>query len=354
MAAQFRELLRLDLSAIDLRKGVMGLGAILAFGIFVAIFGQVGMVAAMAMLFVILADRPGSLRDRGIGVLIITVFGAVISLVGIWAGPEHVLVASLLTFVVVLLATLAAGFGPAMAVRGMLLSVWTVVAISLAGEQETAIQLAIAFAGGGAIAAAVIWARTRALPEPDLVEEAEAATHTVEEILRSPLGWFAPLRAAAAGIAMLAGASLFPQHPIWAALTVILVMKPRAGETVGAGLLRTLGTVLGVAVAEVLISVSDGDRTVALIGFMVAAFGMTALQRVNYAVFVAFLTALLVLSGQLATGTGEATAADRLFATLLGAVIAFIAIAVGRVLRGKPVVASEPDPPEGDDDPVPG
>jgi hypothetical protein len=81
---------------------------------------------------------------------------------------------------------------------------------------------------------------------------------------------------------------------------------------------------------------------------------MTALQKVNYAVFVACLTALLVLFDQLATGTGEATAADRLSATLLGAAIAFIAIAIGRVLRGQPVVAAEPGPAEDDDDPVPG
>jgi hypothetical protein len=354
MAAQLRELLRLDLEAVDLHKGLTGLASILAFGIFMAIFGNIGMVAALATLFVILADHPGPLRDRGIGVLIMTVVGSLIALIGVWAGLQHVIVAALLTFVVVALATLAAGFGAALAARGMLLSVWAVVAISLAGETETALQLAIAFAGGGLIAAAVIWLRARAMPEPSLEVETEAAAHTFEEIVRSPLGWFALLRAAAAGLAMWLGAVLFPEHAIWAALTVILVMKPRAGETMASGLLRTIGTLVGVLVAEAIIVVNGGEAVVVLVGFLFAAFGMAALQKVNYAIFVACLTALLVLSDQLASGTGEATATDRLLATLLGAAIAFIAIGIGRAILGRPVAGTESEPPAEDEDQAPG
>ena len=354
MAAQFRELLRLDLSAIDLHKGLMGLGAILAFGLFVAVFGTVGMVAALAVLFVVLADQPGTLRDHGTGVLVLTAAGTVIALIGVWAGSEHVLVSAALTFVVVLLATLSAGLGPAMLVRGMLLSVWAVLAISLAGETENAFQTAVAFAGGGLIAAGIIWLRTRALPEPSLETEAVTAARSIEGIIRSPLGWFALLRAAAAGLALWLGTLVFPGHTIWAALTVILVMKPRAGETIAAGLLRTVGTILGVIVAEVLIALTDGDQTMAFVGFMVAAFAMAALQKVNYAVFVACLTALLVLADQLARGTGDATAADRLFATLLGAGVAFIAIAIGRLVLGRPIAGGEPAPAEEHEDQTPG
>ena len=354
MAAHLRELLRLDLDAIDLHKGVMGLGAILASGIFVALLGNIGMVAALAVLFGVLADQPGSLRDHGLGVLIITALGTVIALIGIWAGPEHILVSTLLTFVVVLLATLAAGLGAPMAVRGLLLSVWAVLAISLAGEQESAFQLAVAFAGGGLIAAAIIWLRSRALPEPSLEDEAVQASRTVEQIVRSPLGWFALLRAGAAGIALWLGATLFPEHVIWASLTVILVMKPRAGQTLAAGLLRTIGTVLGVIVAEVLIAVSGGEQIIVLVGFLVAAFATTALQTVNYAVFVACLTALLVLADQLAAGTGEATAIDRLLATLLGAGLAIVAIIIGRLLMGQSIAGTEQGPETEGDDQVPG
>ncbi len=344
MTAQLRELLRLDLDAVDLHKGLTGLLSILAFGLFVGIFGSIGMVAALATLFVIMADQPGPLRDRVMGVLIMTVAGSLIALVGIRAGPEHVIAASILTLVVVALATLVAGLGSVYALRGLLLAVWAVVAISLAGETETAVQLAVAFAGGGLFAAVIIWLRTRAEPAPSIEEEARVSERDLAAIIRSPLGWFALLRAAAAGIAMWLGASLFPEHAIWAALTVILVMKPRAGETTVSGLLRTIGTLLGVIAAEALIAVSGGETVIVLIGFLLAAFGMAALQKVNYAVFVACLTALLVLSDQLASGTGEATATDRLLATMLGAGIAFLAIGIGRVLLGRPVASVEPDP----------
>jgi len=212
----------------------------------------------------------------------------------------------------------------------------------------------MAFAGGGLIAAGVLWLQTRARPEPSIEAETTAAAHTVEEIIRSPLGWFALLRATAAGLALLLGGVLFPEHASWAALTVILVMKPKAGETVASGLLRTIGTLTGVIVAEAVILVSGGEAIVVTVGFMVFAFGMAALHKVNYAVFVACLTGVLVLSDQLASGTGESTASDRLLATLLGAAIAFIGIGLGRMLLGRPVIGGEVDQPAEDEDQTPG
>ena len=207
---------------------------------------------------------------------------------------------------------------------------------------------------GGLIAAGIIWLRTRALPEPTLETEALEAARSIKEVVRSPLGWFALLRAAAAGIALWWGTALFPDHTIWAALTVILVMKPRAGETIAAGLLRTLGTVLGVIVAELIIALSGGEQAVTFVGFLLAAFAMAALHKVNYAVFVACLTALLVLADQLATGTGEATATDRLWATLLGAAMAFIAIGLGRLLMGRTILGDDPVQPAEGVDQTPG
>jgi uncharacterized membrane protein YccC len=350
-----RELLRLDRDAVDLRKGVTGLASLVAFGFFVALFGDIGLVAGLATVFVILADQPGPPRARGLSIAVMTVAGSLIGLIGVWAGPAHIAAAAALTFVVVAVATLAAGLGAAYALRGMLLTVWTVLAISLAGETEAALQLALAFAGGGLIAAGVIWLRSRIDPEPSLEGQATATARSVGEIIRSPLGWFALVRATAAAVAQWLGAALFPDHAIWASLTVILVMKPKAGETMATGLLRTIGTLLGVLGAEAVILVGGDQVLVLLIGFLLAAFGMAALQKVNYAVFVACLTAMLVLVDQLARGTGEATASDRLLATLLGAVLAFGGIGLGRLLLGRPLITAQPDPPPAEhEDQTPG
>jgi hypothetical protein len=350
MLAQLRDLLRLDLGAVDLRKGLTGLVAIIVFAVFVTIFGDIGMVAAMAALFVIMADGPGPLRDRAVGVLIMTVFGSLIALVGIWAGAEHIWAATLLTFVVTAVATLAAGLGASAATRGLLLSIWAVLAISFAGDTDSAIQLAVAFTAGGIVAAFLIWLRSRMRPGPSVGADTSGATRTLDEIVHSSLGWFSLLRATAAALSMALGVWLFPDHAIWAALTVLLVMKPKAGEAVAAGLLRTIGTLLGVLAAEAVLGLSGGDDAILIVGFMVAAFGMTALKNVNYAIFVACLTAVLVLSQELVGASGDVAASERLFATILGSVIAFIALGIGRWIIGRHVVG----PSGADEDQTPG
>jgi len=359
MLAQLRTLLTLDLDAIDVRKGVMGVVAIGIVVIFVAIFGTVGMTAGLAALFVIMADQPGSLRDRSLAIVLTTVLGALIALVAVWAGTSHVWVATLLTFVVTGVATLVSGFGPGAAVRGLLLSIWAIVALTFGGDTESAVQLAVAFALGGVIAAGIIWLRDRALPEPSAEVEVKAATRTLGDLARSPLGWFSLLRASAAALAMALGALLFPEHAIWAALTVMLVMKPKAGEAVAAGVLRTLGTLAGVVAAEVVLDISNGQDAVIIIGFLIAAFGMAAFKKVNYAIFVLFLTALLVLSQALIGESADTAATDRLLATIIGAVIAFIGIGVGRwaLARSTEDGGGAPDPTTdelGDMDTTPG
>jgi hypothetical protein len=344
MRDDLQELLTLDLQAVDLPKGLTGLVVVLIAAVFVGIFGTIGMVLGLAALFVLMADSPGPTRDRAIGILVMTLAGSLIALVGIWAGREHVWIASLLTFVVVLVATIGAGYGTSMATRGLLLSIWAVVALSLSGEQETALQLALAFAAGGVVAFIIIFFRARALGdapiEAELEAQAEQVSRTLKQIVRSPLGLFALLRATTAGLAMALGATLFPDHAIWAALTVLLVMRAKATDTVGVGILRTLGTLLGVIAAEVVLIAAGGEDSFVIIGLLASAFAMFALQKVNYAVFVAFLTAVLVFSQELAAPTtGGSTATVRLLATVLGASLSLIAIGIGQrlVRRHSPV-----------------
>jgi uncharacterized membrane protein YccC len=356
--AQLRGLLKLDLDAIDPRSGLTVLIAIAIAIALVLAFGTAGMAAGLAMLFAILADQPGPLRARALGVAVMTVGGAAIAFVALWAGTELAWAALLLTFVVTAIGTLVAGYGPSAAVRGLLLAVWAVVALSLGGELDLAISLTVAFAVGGLIAALIIWLRSRAVPEPSLEDQVEVASQSLGQLVRSPLGWFSLLRAAATTLALALGIVLFDAHPIWAALTVLIVMRPKAGETVVVGVLRTVGTLVGIIAAEAVLLVAGTGDAVLLLGFLVAGFGMGALAKVNYAVMVAFLTALLVFASELLAGAGESAAVDRLLATIMGAVIAFAAIGIGRwiMTRGSSVdpttgAAAGPDEQTGD---VPG
>jgi len=324
----------------------------------VVALGTAGMAAGRAMLFTILADQPGRLRARALGVATMTLGGSAIALVALWAGTELTWVALLLTFVATALGTLVAGYGPAAAIRGLLLAVWAVVALSIGGELDLAMRLTVAFAVGGLIAALIIWLRARTLAEPPMEEQVEVASQALGQLVRSPLGWFSVLRAAATTLALAIGIALFPAHPIWAALTVLIVLRPKAGDTVAVGVLRTLGTLLGILGAETAIVIAGGDEPILFLGLVVASFGMGAFAKVNYAVMVAFLTALLVLASELLADAGESAAVDRLLATIVGAVLAFITLGIGRWILTRRARAhqttGETDVPAGPEDGVPG
>jgi uncharacterized membrane protein YccC len=109
-------------------------------------------------------------------------------------------------------------------------------------------------------------------------------------------------------------------------------MRPKAGEALTAGVLRTVGTLGGVVAAEAVVYLAGGAGAVLFAAFMIAAFAMVALKRVNYAVFVLFLTAAIILSEALLGENTEAAATQRLVATVLGAAIAFIGIGLGRAI----------------------
>jgi hypothetical protein len=332
MTGRLKTLLALDLTKIDVRRGLSGSVAVLVTIVFVLVFGAIGVTVGIAALFVIAADQPGPVRERWIGVLVISLVGSFIALVAVWAGIEHIWVATLLTFTITAAATLTAGFGHVAAIRGLLLSLWAVLAFGLAGDGETALALAVAFLAGGAIAAVILWVASRGPDGPSIEVEAEAAARTVGEVVHSPMGWFALLRAGAVSIATALGIVLFPEHAMWPALTVLLVMRPKAGEAVEAGVRRTFGTLAGVIVAEAVVAVAGGSEMAIFLAFMLAAFAMVALKQVNYWVFVFFLTAVLVLSEVLVGGDAEAAGAQRFVATVLGAAIAFIGIGLGHMI----------------------
>ena len=124
----------------------------------------------------------------------------------------------------------------------------------------------------------------------------------------------------------------FPEHPAWPALTVLLVMTSKPGEAIGAGLLRSFGTLLGVLAAELVVGIAGGTEAILLLFFLLAAFGMFAFKNVAYWVYVLFLTGVLILMPALVGADASAAASDRLMATVLGAAIAFVGIGVGRLV----------------------
>ena len=96
------------------------------------------------------------------------------------------------------------------------------------------------------------------------------------------------------------------------------------------GLRKIIGRSSTLALAVV--AVAGGSELVILGAFMLAAFAMVALKRVNYWVFVLFLTAVIILSEALLGENAGAAATQRLIATILGAAIAFLGIGMGLLI----------------------
>ena len=243
---------------------------------------------------------------------------------------EHLGIITLVAMGITALGTLTSAFGRAVAVRGLILSLWAVIVLSFAGLDEPAFALAGSFLVGGLVATAILWITARNAPGE--AAETEVVSRSLDKLVHSPLAAYALVRAAAVGVAIVLGVTWFPQHPIWPALTVLLVMRPKLGEAVETGVLRTVGTLGGVLLAEAVVLIAGDRELIILAAFALSAFAMAALHKANYVLFVLFVTVLIILAGALLGGDVDTAATQRIAATILGAIIALVGIAVERVV----------------------
>jgi uncharacterized membrane protein YccC len=199
--------------------------------------------------------------------------------------------------------------------------------ISLSRGVERPIELSLAFLGGGLLAGIGIAVRGWFADVDDEGDLLPPMSVVFAE-MRTPLGRFAVVRGLAAGVATYLGVLLFPEFPVWVVIAVLIILREERGATIDIGVLRTLGTLLGVAVASGVLVILGEYGLAVIAAFLFSGFAMIALQKVNYAVFSLFLTAMLVfalhVSGEDALEGGIA----RLLATLLGVAIAFGGILV--------------------------
>lgn len=325
---------KLDWSRINLRGGLTTVVVVIAVALILIVFGVLGIAVGVAALFVMIADQPGTLRYRVSGVLRFTLLGSLLAFGGAWAGTSHLLIASLLMFVIVYLATVAVALGKPAAVRGLLLAIWSVLALSLSGSVEAPLDLAGAFLVGGVLAGLVVLAHGLITDVGESADQPERRliAGLVEQV-RTPLGRFAVVRGAASGVATYLGILLFPDYPIWAVISVIVILREEREATVSVGVLRTVGTLLGVALTSLVLMAIGDSQTVVTIAFLAAGFLMMALQKVNYAVFTLFLTAMLVLALHVEGSDAVEGGLARFLATLLGAGIAFVALWAGSRTR---------------------
>ncbi|MGR7023005.1 FUSC family protein [Geodermatophilus sp. URMC 62] len=114
------------------------------------------------------------------------------------------------------------------------------------------------------------------------------------------------------------------ERPYWVLLTVAIVLKPDFGSVFTRAVQRGAGTLLGVLIGSLLLSVLPGDAWVVLA--MVVAVGLLPWARgANFGLFSVFQTPVIILLLDLAVPGGPGLVGARLVDTLIGCGIVLVA-----------------------------
>ncbi|MFE5867767.1 FUSC family protein [Streptomyces roseifaciens] len=144
----------------------------------------------------------------------------------------------------------------------------------------------------------------------------------------SPVGRHAVRSAAVVLAGYAAGTALPWGHAYWAPMTSVMVMRPDFGQTYSRGVARFAGTVVGVAVAGVLMALTHPGPWVCA-GLSVVCVGlMYLLMRTGYSVTSACITAYVVFLLGIAGEGWSQTVEARVALTLLGGLLAMAAYAL--------------------------
>ncbi len=114
------------------------------------------------------------------------------------------------------------------------------------------------------------------------------------------------------------------ERPYWVLLTVAIVLKPDFGSVFTRAVQRGAGTLLGVLVGSLLLSVLPGDAWVVL-AIAVAAGLLPWARGANYGLFSVFQTPVIILLLDLAVPGGPGLVGARLVDTLIGCAIVLVA-----------------------------
>jgi hypothetical protein len=339
------DIVRIDWDQVRLRRAASGLVSMLVVLAFIGAIDDVLFAALMATLFVTAAGGGGSMRQRLPGMIEFTVAGAALgglAFLSAESPPTVALVLGIATY----LGTLAAAAGPAGAKAGLYLTIWPLFALMMGSADTEPWTVSVAFLVGGAVAIGVTAIRLHVANQDaptdevhDQLDQVPGASfgRRVMHAATSPIGIFAVVRTVAVIAAALLGFWWFSSYPLWVAITVIVVVKPSANQSASTAVQRTLGTAMGVALAVLIAQVLPKSDIAVGVAFLTSGFLMVAFNNANYTLFAAFLTSMLVFGQQLVQADAFEAGWERLLATLVGALIAIIATAIGAGLKRRHV-----------------
>lgn len=345
------DIVRVDWEQVRFRRAASGLLSMLAVVVFIGSVRDVIFAALMATLFVTAAGGDGTMSQRLPGMVRFSVVGAALGGLAFWSATDALSVALVLG-IATYLGTLAAAEGPTAARAGLYLTIWPLFALMMGSADTEPWTVVVGFLLGGAVAIGFAAFRLRVSTEAEAGDESlpneldEVPGTSFGERLRgaalSPIGAFAVLRTVAVVLAVVLGFWWFSSYPLWVAITVIVVVKPSANQSMSTAVQRTLGTAVGVGVAVLLAQVLPKGDVAVVMAFLASGFLMIAFNNANYTLFAAFLTSMLVFGQRLVQADALEAGWERLLATLVGALIAVAVIAIA--VSVKPRLSARRDP----------
>ena len=117
-------------------------------------------------------------------------------------------------------------------------------------------------------------------------------------------------------------------HGYWIPMTTAIVLKPDFAGTFRFGLLRVIGTLLGLALTTALVHFAFGGEWPRVILFAVFCFGFRMLTTMHYAIGVMLLTSLIVILLSFEGLAPGETMMARAIGTSLGSALALLAYVV--------------------------
>ena len=282
---------------------------------------------------------------------------------GIGAGPWGWVV--LAAFVVTLLGGLAVKYGVHRFVAAYLLNVWFIIALSLPtlfsfhlpGLYSSGLihaqswKQALAWLIGSALwlaYATIIWLARGRTPQPQPV--AEIPGDISPRPLTRPLILFAVIRALAVAITVAISYGLKLPDADWMPIAAIIAMKPSLQQSVLVAEQRVAGTIVGAAVAVLVLLPVDNVTALEVIVVVLLALG-AAIRTMSYTFYTAAIAGAVLIAADVPNPSNLTHEGRRILFTLAGVGIAIIVLLLAGLLQKRtakpaPQTPSAPQTPQ--------
>ena len=338
--SQVSKVFQLNRQGFNLHRGVVFavvLGLLIVVGVLPA-DRRYFLTAIFGALVVAVGDPGGNYGYRVPRLAVVAVAGALLTALGFGIGGGAWGFVVLAAFVATLLGGLAVTYGLHRFVAAYMLNVWfiialglpTLLAFGLPGAFRSGLvhlepwKQALAWLIGSALWIAytfVMWLARGRVTQPQPV--AEIPGDISPRPLTRPLVLFAVMRAAVLSVAVAISFGLQLPNAYWMPIATIIAMKPSLQQSALVAERRIAGTVVGAAVAALVLLAVDNRTALEVIIVVLVALA-ASIHTVNYAWYTAAMAAAILIAADIPHPSNLTDEGRRILFTFAGVGIAVI------------------------------